>query len=223
MRPLIKLTFVLSLFTVIYIHSFAQQMRFGVFADTQISWFGSDTKAFTPKGALLGYNAGFAFEQYFADRYAVTTGLSLNNSGGSLVFNYADELISTLDGDYTINQGSLVKIRNQLLSVPLGLKFKTNEIGYLTIYADLGAKANIRFKSHVWEDNLMINKEVLTKDQFYFAYLSYYVGTGIQYSLGGPSAIQVGLTFSNGLTPLLKERYKLINIGTLGLKLGLAF
>ena len=201
----------------------AQYVKFGVFAEPQLSWFSSDTKDFSSDGAIFGFNAGFSLEKYFAERYAITSGASITNLGGALIYNNAGDSLITLDGDYEINQGLSATIKGQYLSIPLGLKFKTNEIGYMTFYADLGLKANVRLKGYAWVEDMNIDREVMHKSQMQFAFVSYYFGAGMQYSLGGPSSILLGLTYSNGLTHLLKDDYSRINVGTLGLKVGLVF
>ena len=202
---------------------YAQRLAFGVFGESQISWLKSDTKAFKSDGVTMGFNAGFALEKYFADRYALTTGASIASMGGNILFNNANDTISTLDGVYTINQGTSAKIKGQYISIPLGLKFKTNEIGYTTFFADLGVKANVLIKGHTWIDEYNVDREVLNRKHFNFAHLSYFINAGIQYSLGGPSSIQAGLTFSNNLTSPLKGSYSVLNIGTTGIRVGLIF
>jgi len=116
----------------------AQKIRFGVFADPQLSWFTSDTKKFTPNGSVFGFNAGFTLEKYFAERYAITTGASINSVGGNLKYNEDGYTLQTRDSTYNIDPGTNIMAKGQYISVPLGLKFKTNEIGYFTFYAHLG-------------------------------------------------------------------------------------
>jgi hypothetical protein len=201
----------------------AQYITFGVFGNPQISWFSSDTQAYSSDGAVFGFNGGFTLERYFADRYAITTGVSISNMGGKIIFNNPNDTISTLDGLYTIEPGTSVSLKGQYISVPLGLKFKTNEIGYTTFYANLGVNANIRLKGYSLIESISLNREVLNKNHMHFGYISYFFETGVQYSLGGPSAVLAGLTFSNGLTHPLKNNLNVINVFNLGLKVGLVF
>jgi len=208
----------------------AQNIRFGVFVDPQLSWFTSDTKKLTPNGPVLGVNSGFAFEKYFADRYAITTGASVNFTGGNLKYNEPDFKIETRDSLYTIGTGASAKVKGQYISIPVGFKFKTNEIGYATFYAQLGLTGNIRVKGYVWEDWNKIDKEVIVNEQLPLGYVAYYFGAGVEYSLGGPSAIQVGLNFTNGLTSAFEVDHEKttpsngkITLGALSLRLGMVF
>jgi hypothetical protein len=201
----------------------AQYLQFGVFADPQFSWFTSDTKRFTPNGLVFGFSAGFAFEKYFADRYAITSGASISSLGGNLKYNESGYTLETRDDVYNISAGSNVKFKGQYINVPLGLKFKTNEIGYSTYYAQLGINGNLKIKGAAWEEQNGIEKEVLDKSQTHFGFLSYMFGLGMQYSLGGPSSLQFGLNYSNGMTPAFKAGYGRISIGSLGFRVGLIF
>jgi hypothetical protein len=201
----------------------AQKIRFGVFADPQLSWFTSDTKQFSPNGPLFGFNAGFAFERFFADRYAISSGASITNLGGNLLYNEDGYSIETRDDEYPILAGSSVKFKGQYISVPLGFKFKTNEIGYTTFYAQLGLAGHLRLKGYAWQEENNVDREVLENDQIYLGFVSYMFGAGLEYSLGGPSALQAGLTFSNSMTPTFDAGYGRIGIGSLALRIGLVF
>lgn len=201
----------------------AQRLAFGVFGESQLTWLTSDTKAYKSDGATIGFNAGFALEKYFAERYAITTGASIASMGGNILFNNSGDTIKTLDGIYTMSQGESAKIKGQYISVPLGLKFKTNEIGYTTFYAALGLKANVAIKGYTWINEQNVDREVLNRKHYNFAFISYFINAGIQYSLGGPSSIQAGLTFTNNLTNPLRDSYSVLNIGTTGIRVGLIF
>jgi len=45
----------------------------------------------------------------------------------------------------------------------------------------------------------------------------------MEYSLGGPSALQVGAIFSNGFTPAYEAGYGKVSVGCLALRIGIAF
>lgn len=198
-----------------------QERRFSIFVDPQLSWVTSDTKKFKSDGALMGVNIGFSADKYFADRYAISTGLSINNIGGNLKYNVNGSL-ETKDGDYTITSGSTVKLKAQYISLPLGLKFKTNEIGYLTFTAQVGVLGHARLKGLVWEDNNNVDKETATK-QFDLFFASYYIGAGTEYSLGGASSIQAGIIYANGFTNTFKAGDGKISFGSLSLRIGVVF
>lgn len=224
MKTVLKNAFILmALLTLAATSTNAQLLSFGIFGEPQVSWLTSDTKAYSSNGIAIGYNAGFSLEHYFAERYAVTSGISISSTGGIILFNNDGDTIRTLDEKHDIRQNTSAKLKGQYIIIPVGLKFKTNEIGYTTLYADLGFRANINVKGYAWVKDLDVSREVLDANHLNFGYFSYYFGIGVQYSLGGPSAVQAGLTFSNGLTNPFKGNFSSINMGNVGLKLGLVF
>ncbi len=223
MKASIKAITLTTLLIGFYIGTNAQNIKFGVFADPQISWFTSDTKRFSSDGSVFGFNAGFTFEKYFADRYAITSGASINNVGGILKYNEDGYSIKTRDDSYDILAGQSVRFKGQYIDVPLGLKFKTNEIGYATFFAQLGVKGHLRLKGFAWQDENGVDREVLENDQTYLGFVSYMFGVGMEYSLGGPSAIQTGITFTNGMTPVYNAGYGRISVGNVALRVGLVF
>lgn len=194
---------------------------FSLFADPQLSWFTSDTKKFTPNGSVGGFNIGFTADKYFADRYALYSGLSINNLGGNLKYNIAGTL-ETRDSTYAITPGTSIKLKSQYLTVPFGLKFKTNEIGYFSFFAQVGVSGYIRLKASAWEEGRKIDKETAT-DQFNFAFASYHIGAGLEYSLGGSSSLQAGLTYTNGITEAYKAGYGKVSLGSIALRVGIVF
>lgn len=198
-----------------------QGRRFSIFADPQVAWLTSDTKKFEPNGSVMGFNIGFSADKYFADNYAITTGLSINNLGGNIKYNVKGS-IETVDSTYNIDPGMTVKLKSQYLTIPLGLKFRTNEIGYFTFTAQVGLAGHIRLKGVVWEDTQNIDKETATKE-FAVGFASYFIGAGTEYSLGGSSSIQVGVIFSNGITQTFKTNFGKVSYGSLSLRVGIVF
>jgi hypothetical protein len=203
---------------------FAQKTNrsFSLFADPQLSWFTSDTKKFVPNGSVGGFNFGFTADKYFAERYAFYTGLSINNLGGNIKYMEGGYKLETRDSTYSIDPGTSIKLKAQYLTVPLGLKFKTNEIGYLAFFAQVGVSGYVRLKASAWEVSNNIDKETATQ-QFNFVFVSYHIGAGVEYSLGGSSSLQTGLTYTSGITQAYKAGYGKVSLGSLSLRIGIVF
>jgi len=199
-----------------------QNRRFSIFADPQLSWFTSDTKKFQPNGSVGGFNIGFTADKYFADRYAIFTGLSINNLGGNIKYKVAGYKLETRDSTYQITAGTNIKLKAQYLTIPIGLKFKTNEIGYFTFFAQVGVSGYIRLKASAWDEKDHIDKETSTQ-QFNLAFASYHIGAGAEYSLGGPSSLQAGIVYTSGITEAYKAGYGKVSLGSLSLRIGIVF
>ena len=211
----------------IFINSIATDAQtsnrsFSIFADPQLSWFTSDTKKFEPNGSVGGFNIGFSADKYFAERYAFYTGVSINNLGGNIKYVDANYKLETTDATYTIAPGTNIKLKAQYLTIPVGLKFKTNQIGYLAFFAQVGVSGYVRLKASAWDDIDNISKETVTQ-QFNLAFASYHIGAGVEYSLGGSSSLQTGITYMSGITEAYKAGYGKVSLGSVALRVGIVF
>lgn len=182
----------------------AQDIRFGVFADPVISWFSTDTRATKNEGSRAGFNFGFTFNKYFSKNYSFSTGISLLSAGGRLV--NPDSTIEMKFNNFSaeVLKGQSVVYRIQYLSVPIGLKFESNQIGYLTIFADIGMDPKIVVGGKVYIPSAGVSGESGIKELNSFN-LSYHVMAGIEYSLGGTTALVFGLGFENNFLDVTKD------------------
>ncbi len=200
----------------------AQKFSFGVFADPQLSWFTSDTKRYDPNGPVTGFNIGFTAEKFFAKRYAFSSGLSISTIGGDIRFMQSSYTLKTVDGTYSIDMGDNVKFRSQYLHLPLGFKFRTNQIGYTTYYANVGLSGSLRIRSYAWNSKNGVDRETIKTD-LAWGFASYFIGIGGMYSLGGESAIQFGITWNDGLSEILQLPNGNIISQCLSLRVGIVF
>jgi hypothetical protein len=181
----------------------AQKISFGLFADPVISWFSSDNKSTINKGARAGFNFGLSFNKYFAENYAFSTGLSLTSAGGKLA--NSDTILMTFNNfsrKVAPNQPVVYKI--QYLNLPIGLKFKSNQIGYVTIFSDIGIDPKVVVGGKVDIPSISVSGEGAMKELNRFN-LSYHVMAGIEYSLGGSTAMVLGLGYENNFLDVTKD------------------
>jgi len=221
-----KLTILLGLYMIASqgtVHSEENKIRFSVFASPCINWFKSDVRSAKNESAVMGYNIGFEMDKYFAEHYAIATGASITTLGGKLKYNYI-VTYNTSDTSIQVPANTLVKHRLQYISVPLGLKFSSREIGYTTIYANLGFASylNINAVASTEDTQATLDRDNISKDIRFFN-LAYYFGGGIQYSLGGNTAIIFGVNFSNGLLDVTKERKDKIVTMSFTFSIGMQF
>lgn len=220
-KHVITLSFLLG--SIIYAQGEESKIRFNVFTNPCIVWFNSDVKSTRSESVIFGFDVGFNMDRYFANHYAYTLGASITRFGGTLSYTY-DQTYSTSEDAVIVPANTLIKHQLQYLSIPVGLKFTSREIGYTTIYAHLGLSAHFNIKSTASSEGMqvLLDKDNISKDISFF-HISYYFGGGIQYSLGGNTALFLGLTFLNGLNDVTKfQRDKITNLA-LALRLGLQF
>jgi hypothetical protein len=195
----------LSLALIFYsIFSNAQQrIGFGIHADPIISLFSTDIKQVQNDGVRAGFNFGVTFNKYFAPNYSFSTGISLMRAGGRLVSSDTTVMEFTKFKS-TVLPGNPVVYKIQYLVFPLGLKLQTNQIGYLTYFTDLGLDPKIVISGKADIPSLRITDENAINELRMFN-LSYNITAGIEYSMGGTTALVFGLSFDNNFMDITKD------------------
>jgi hypothetical protein len=202
-----------------------QRISFGIHADPVISWFGSDIKETKNDGARPGFNFGLKFNKYFTPNYSFSTGISLLNAGGRLVSSDTT-IMEFTNFNSTVLPGKPVIYKIQYLAVPIGLKLQTNQIGYITFFSDLGIDPKVVVGGKADIPSLNVSGEKAISELRVFN-MSYHVTAGIEYSLGGTTAMVLGLNFENNFLditkdnkPQLKDK---VSHKLLGFRIGLNF
>ena len=195
----------------------AQNIRFSVLANPQIAWLTSTNDAVSPKGKILGLNTGLELDMFFAENYAFSAGLSLTSLGGNLT--YEDSTSISSDGsEFRVKS---IKYKTQYLSIPIGLKFKTVEIGYFTIWVNPGLTPMFKLKAQgVFEGGE--DKQNVAEEIGLFN-MNYFIEAGIEYSLGGNTALIAGLGYYSGFMDVTKSSDDKITTGSVGLVIGVLF
>jgi len=214
----------ISILIISSIQAFAQHsnLRFTVFVDPKFTWMNSDYTAIDNDGSKMGVNIGLNVDKFFADNYAIMTGVSINNVGGNLTFNMDGKELKTNGGNELLNNGSTVEYKLQYINVPLGLKLKTNEIGYWTFFTHLGLNSGINIKATAEVDDVDLPNENISKEIRLFN-LGYYIGAGAEYSIGGNAAIVVGLTYTNGFIDITDGEDSKVTLSNIAIRLGVLF
>jgi hypothetical protein len=200
---------------------FSQGLSFSVVLDPQVTWMNSDSKRIERSGTNFGIGGGLVMDRYFAENYAFSTGVMMHGTGGDLRF--LDSLDFRFGGSTdTLPAGSTVKYRLRYVTIPLGLKLKSNEIGYVRFYAHLGLNAQIRVKASGNAESVGIQGEDIS-DEVNLFMMSYFFGGGLEYSLGGNTALLAGIYFTSGILDVASSKDYRANVGSLSLRLGVKF
>jgi hypothetical protein len=194
------------------------EFTFTVFGEPQISWMTPDSRSVESDGSQLSFNAGFNFDNFFAERYAFSTGLSINSIRGKLLYKDSRS-IDASDSTYQIAD-EVVSYSLQYLNIPIGLKFKTIEIGYTKFFAHLGLDAAVNIKSTA---DLPEVEDVNVSKEINWYNLGYFIGGGVEYSLGGSTALVGGITYKNGFMDMTKNNNNKVTSGTVSFRAGILF
>jgi hypothetical protein len=202
-----------------------QTISIGLHADPVISWFASDIKEMKNNGAKPGFNFGINFNKFFTQNYSFSTGISLLNAGGTLINSDTLNLQFT-NFNSTVLPGKPVVYKIQYIVIPVGLKLQTNQIGYMTFFSDIGLDPKVVIGGKADIPSLSISDEKAT-DLLRMFNLSYHITAGIEYSLGGTTALVLGLNFDNNFLDITKDKgYKHADVVThkmLSFRLGVNF
>ena len=106
-------------------------IKFSVNADPQFAWFSSDETDVAPAGSIFHIQTGLQMDLFFAENYAFSLGFGINNMGGSLLYSDSTNFFSSGDTLWA-TPGTSMKHNLQYINIPLGLKLKTEELGYIT-------------------------------------------------------------------------------------------
>ncbi|MGW8314397.1 MAG: porin family protein [Bacteroidales bacterium] len=196
-------------------------IRLSVHADPQISWFSSDEAEVDPDGSRFHLQTGLTMDFFFAENYAFSAGFGLNNLGGSLAYADSTLFVSHEDSIY-IMPGQTVKHKLQYLDFPVGLKLKTEELGYTTFFLELGFNPMININAKGTTEDGTLDDETISETTRLFN-LGYHAGLGVEYRLGGNTAIIGGLRWTSGLTDVTENDKANIVVRSVSLHVGVLF
>ncbi|MFT6845514.1 MAG: opacity protein-like surface antigen [Flavobacteriales bacterium] len=188
---------------------FAQdkKLRLGLTLFPTLNVFKPDVEAIEKSANGFGFSYGLLGDYSFGENYAFSTGLLINSTSGTL--RYADRAFP--DTDRSNNFAAITEADYNLkyISIPLTLKLRTNEIGYITYYGQFGLGLDINIKAtqdtetKYGNGQTLTDKEVDISDDIKLFRTALVIGAGIEYNISGNTAIQVGLTFNNGFSNIL--------------------
>jgi len=135
-------------------------------------------------------------DRFFAENYALSTGLTINTTGGKMEYRNG---VSMEIGGKTIEDVKNVTYRLKYIEVPFGLKLLTNEFNRSRYYGQFGLYGQFNIKTNDGDGKSM-NKEVNFFD------MGYHLGGGMEYSLGGDTYLMVGLLYNNGFLDVTSNR-----------------
>tara|TARA_R110001592_G_scaffold3868_3_gene22064 strand:+ start:667 stop:1446 length:780 start_codon:yes stop_codon:yes gene_type:complete len=182
-----------------------RKFRLGLHFSPSLSWFTVNSSGYSNDGSKIGFAYGLSTEFYLAKNYLFSTGVTLNSIGGKIRY----------EGVYNINEvlfPSEIKqsIKINYAEIPLTLKLKTNQIGYISYYGNFGVNLGLRYKSisdYEYTDFDNVKKsDVNTSSDIKFMNINLIVGGGIEYNLSGNTNIMLGITYNNGFVNVLDEK-----------------
>jgi opacity protein-like surface antigen len=185
-------------------------LHFGLKLSPMLSWTNSDIEGLEDDGSAIGFTYGLMMDFDFTSNYAISTGIELSHRKGK-----------------TKNDSLSFKYNLQYIDLPVALKLRTNEIGYITYYGKFGFIPGINVKAtydlESSTDLVADDDDVKFSSDINAFNLGLIVGGGIHYGLSGNTAIMVELLYNNGFIDILKEDGNQLKTSYVALNLGVYF
>ncbi len=196
------------------------KFHFGLNLSPSISWIDTDDSRISGDGTALGLKLATQAEFFFAENYAIETGIGFHfNAGGTLLSDYGGRFFTN-----TLSAGGSEPYNNpnsptdgkvrldysiQYLEIPLGLRLHTRDFGYLRYYIQapvftLGIRTNAM--GQISGGNRTPERTDLTiKSEVTPFALSWGLGGGAEYEVGGGTRLVGGLQFQRLFTDVTKD------------------
>jgi len=197
-------TLILVLMAALPARAVAQELVFVVHADPVISWMGSNESEYTSEGARAGFDIGLNVLHYFAENYAISSGISFISAGGRQSATENHTMVFTNLDPPTLPAGDEMKYNLKYMNIPMGIRLQTNQVGYLTYYTDLGFDLRLLLKSTVDLPTLQIFDEN-AKNEVYGMNAGWHIGGGVEYELGIDASLIAGLTYAQDFFDVTKD------------------
>ena len=189
----------LSLSTV----TLAQNFRLGFQASPHYTWMSSSKGNINNSEAKLGVKYGLEADIYLAGypRYSLNTGLFISNH--SFIGDY------NLDEPFFINEitfNERVDIRYKLnyVEIPVIIKLRSDQFYRMTFYGQFGLSNMINISASAESSDAQFSGDDINNgfnNNTIRPYnLCMVMGGGVEYDVGGNTALNFGIQYSNGLT-----------------------
>ena len=181
-------------------------------------WTGSTTGAAVREGARTGFDVGVVAEYYFADNYALVSGINVDFTGGKYKFENGRMVADTTLQKYDVHR----IYKSTLYEIPLMLKMVTNELGglplraYAQVGGGIGYAQKVKVKDAIPVDGIETPDEWgVTNKEFSNIRVSLKIGGGAQYALDESTRLFAGVYFShdllNNINSVSPNYYKFYN------------
>ncbi len=198
--------------------TFAQdgkKVRLGLTLNPNLGWVSPDNTGWSGYGIRAGIQYGLKADLrlFGDDNYSISTGFTMAHLGGKLSYN--DAVYSPADSaSIPAQTNGVYKLR--YINIPLAIKLRTNEIGYMHYWGVFGSELGFRVKANAdFETSSALGNEsqsdIDISDNVAAFRADLVIGGGFEYTISGDTRISVGLVYHNGLTNILQGDAFLIN------------
>ncbi len=206
------------------------KFRFGLKVSPSVAWLGPDKTKFNDLnvengGAKMKFGYGLITEFIIAKNYSFLTGVEVTYLGGSINYKDANKVNYQLNDSTALFLSSRA-FKQQYITIPLALKLKTNEIGYMTYFGQIGVDLSFQIKGRANDKGTLYYKanpdttafsvqgaEYNAEDVniykqtgvFGFLRVALNVGAGVEWNIAGNTSLLFAVNYNNGFTNFFKK------------------
>lgn len=251
-RSTMKNIFLTLLIVSIVKFSFAQEktdyskFQGGLKFSTNIGWINAVSNNISGEGARLSISYGVMADYFFAENYALAFELLSSSYRGAIKLNEAQAFThESFNNPKPSSQNLILNYNTQYVELPISLKFRTKEIGYIRYWGQFGLNPGVlvgsrvglggdvpeEVKQVVGYDGYRTNHsegDVFATDKFddkvFLIRSGVIIGGGIEYSLAGNARLYGGLRYDNGfINMFLKDKNSNALNNAISLSVGIMF
>lgn len=196
--------------------------RLGVKIAPGLSYFNVGKLGQENSGVSYTFGYGLQYEYGFSDNFSISTGLLMNSFRGNVSYNDSLYFVfeKSVSGQTIKDTASQIlgrKYTFKSVDIPLALKLKTPEIGYLTYFAEFGTTLSIIYDSYSSKNNVILNEgdteseltgdseKINSNGEVNLFKGSLNIGVGVEYNLVGNTSLLVGLNWNSAFTNILSK------------------
>lgn len=207
-----------------------KNLRFGGTIIPSLTWYKPDNlKKFSSDGAIARFGVLINGEYSFSGNFAFGFGIGLNSGGGKMNFldtahyYFNNDAIITLEdtanllGKYSHYRLNTRTYNASYFILPISIKMRTNEIGFMRYFFQPSINLNIRKKVRADDDLTTIStgptngqtanqKDLDITDDMGFLRLSTTLSAGGEYYLSGSTALVFAVGYDYGFSDVVKKK-----------------
>jgi len=208
-----------------FLTSWAQmRLQLSFTGSPSVNWMKTDNQFADRQKLAMGYDFGLNGDIFFTEneRYSLTTGLQILNTGGAISYNTSGEPFKF--SGVELQPSTKIRYHLRYAEVPLAIKLKTDQFHRVRYWGQFGLSTMVNIGAKGDSDDNKL-KRASIHDEINLFNLAMNVGAGFDFDLGGNNSVTAALIFHNGLTDVTTDNYltdKTI-INSLKIRLGLIF
>ena len=140
----------------------------------------------------LGFSYGLVGDFFFNNNYGIGTGIRVTG------FDESFDYYNNAHNAYYIGR----TLHLQYLDIPITLKMRTNDVGYMKYFAQFGFMPSVKLSARADLDTSGVTNanNLNVSSSVNILVLYSVVGIGAEYNLGGTTNLVFGITWYNGFT-----------------------